>query len=340
MAYKNLFATETVKYIWTHPNCSETKIQGILKFISWQLYKRLTKKYIDLQLVDSIKIRCHPDSRSAAAALYCGLYDYHDMNFLLRYLRAEDSFLDIGANIGIYTLLAASIIKSGIIYSFEALPKNYTRLEENLKINQLEQVKTYLLACHRKIVKNTVFGFAGLLLILFSIIPIRMAIASYQNPAPQAIITLGGGIEREKFTATFAQKHPHLDIYISSGIPPQEAITLFKNAAIPNTIYLDYRAVDTVTNFTTLVNDFQHRHIQHIYLITSDFHLPRAKIIATLVLGSRGITFTPISIPSQYPRESIIRIARDSGRCLLWIILGRTGASFNPRFHPPSYYNR
>lgn len=68
------------------------------------------------------------------------------MNFLLRYLRAEDSFLDIGANVGVYTLLAASKIRSGYIYSFEALSKNYTRLQENLQINQFEQVKTYELA--------------------------------------------------------------------------------------------------------------------------------------------------------------------------------------------------
>ena len=68
------------------------------------------------------------------------------MNFLLRYLRPADSFLDIGANIGIYTLLAASRIQTGTIYSFEALPKNYKRLLENLKINQFNSVKTYSLA--------------------------------------------------------------------------------------------------------------------------------------------------------------------------------------------------
>ncbi|GCL40521.1 FkbM family methyltransferase [Dolichospermum planctonicum] len=42
--------------------------------------------------------------------------------------------------------MAASKITSGTIYSFEVLPKNYARLEENLKINHLQQVKTYPLA--------------------------------------------------------------------------------------------------------------------------------------------------------------------------------------------------
>jgi FkbM family methyltransferase len=68
------------------------------------------------------------------------------MIFLLRYLRDEDSFLDIGANIGIYTLLAASKIKSGTIYSFEVLPRNYLRLKENIKLNNLTHVKPLSIA--------------------------------------------------------------------------------------------------------------------------------------------------------------------------------------------------
>ncbi|MBD2292362.1 YdcF family protein [Anabaena sphaerica FACHB-251] len=194
---------------------------------------------------------------------------------------------------------------------------------------------------YRKIAKYVVFAAVGLSLFLFSIIPIRIAIASYYAPHPQAILTLGGGTERETFTAEFAQEHSHLDIWVSSGTPQAEALAIFGNVSIPTErIHLDYRAVDTVTNFTTLVHDFQKRHIQHIYLITSDFHIPRAKTIATIVLGSQGITFTPISIPSEQPRESIVRIVRDGGRSLLWIVSGRTGASLNPRFHPPVYASR
>ncbi|NJO59338.1 MAG: FkbM family methyltransferase [Richelia sp. RM2_1_2] len=142
----NLFAEKTIQYIWSHPNNKNKKIQSILKFIGWQFYKRLFKQHIDIQLIPEVKIRCYPDSYSASAALYCGLYDYDEMNFLLRYLRDSDSFLDIGANVEIYTLLAASKIKSGLIYSFEALPKNVVRLRENLELNRLQQVTPLSLA--------------------------------------------------------------------------------------------------------------------------------------------------------------------------------------------------
>ncbi|MBE9199425.1 MULTISPECIES: YdcF family protein [unclassified Nodularia (in: cyanobacteria)] len=182
---------------------------------------------------------------------------------------------------------------------------------------------------------------AGLILGLFSMIPIRLAIAYYHSPHPQAILTLGGDPVREQFTAQFAQKNPQLDIWVSSGTSPKQALAIFQNADIANhRIHLDYRAVDTVTNFTSLVDDFKRQHIQHIYLVTSADHMPRAKTIATLVLGSQGIIFTPIPIPSQNPRESILRIVRDSGRSLLWIVSGHTGASFHPRFREPSYAAR
>ncbi|MBW4509728.1 MAG: FkbM family methyltransferase [Scytonematopsis contorta HA4267-MV1] len=143
---KNILAIGTLKYIWSHPNCQTKRILSILKFFTWQLYKRITNKYIDIQVIPSVKVRCYPDGYSAATVMYCGLYDYNEMNFLLRYLRPNDSFLDIGANIGIYTLLAASKIESSSIYSFEVLPKNYNRLEENLKINQFQHVQTYQVA--------------------------------------------------------------------------------------------------------------------------------------------------------------------------------------------------
>ncbi|MGJ5627872.1 YdcF family protein [Nostoc sp. CALU 1950] len=160
-------------------------------------------------------------------------------------------------------------------------------------------------------------------------IPVRLAIAYHQAPQPQAILVLGGDGNREEFTAQFAEFYPALKIWVSSGTVPKKARAIFQAAGIADKrVYLDYRATDTVTNFTTLVKVFQQQQIQHLFLITSDFHMPRAKAIATLVLGSQGIAFTPIAVPSNQNQESIFHILRDIARSLLWIVTGHTGASF------------
>lgn len=182
---------------------------------------------------------------------------------------------------------------------------------------------------HSQIKKYGICAIVGLIITLLSIIPIRLASAFWQAPQPQAILTLGGGIDREEFTAEFATGLPSLEIWVSSGVELEEARRVYRKVGIADDrIHFDYRAVDTVTNFTTLVPEFQKRHIQHIYLITSDFHMARAKAIATFVLGSQGIAFTPVTVSSDKPRESILHILRDSGRSLLWIFTKRTGANF------------
>lgn len=172
----------------------------------------------------------------------------------------------------------------------------------------------------------------SILISIVSIIPVKLAIAHYQAPNPQAILTLGGGHQREVFTAEFARLHPNLPIWVSTGSKKILAREIFQQAGINNLrVYLDRRATDTVTNFTTLVKDFKKQKIQHIYLITSDFHLPRAKAIAFVVLGSQGITYTPISLATNKSPESKFRIARDVGRSFFWILTRHTGSSLNGR---------
>ena len=172
---------------------------------------------------------------------------------------------------------------------------------------------------------------SAFILVLLSIIPVRLAIATTCAPLPQAILTLGADSVREEFTAQFAQLYPTLEIWVSSGTYPENVRKIFQAAGVPNTrVHIDRRAVDTLTNFTSLVADFKKRNFQHLYLITSEFHMPRALAIATFVLGSQGIAFTRVSVPSDKPPESWLHILRDSGRALLWIVTGRTGASLNP----------
>ncbi|NJL22376.1 MAG: YdcF family protein [Leptolyngbyaceae cyanobacterium SM1_3_5] len=150
---------------------------------------------------------------------------------------------------------------------------------------------------------------------------------------PQAILVLGGSPDREVFAADFALDHPDLPIWVSSGSNPEYADAVFADAGIdPQRIHLDYEAIDTVTNFTTLVDQFKAQGIDNIYLVTSDFHMRRARVIGTIVLGSRGIDFEPIAIPSDRPPESIDKAIRDGARAVLWVTTGQTGSEIGEFF--------
>ncbi|MEM9089687.1 MAG: YdcF family protein [Cyanobacteria bacterium P01_F01_bin.53] len=149
---------------------------------------------------------------------------------------------------------------------------------------------------------------------------------------PSLAIVLGGAPEREQFAAQFANENPNVWIWVSSGSNPEYARWVFEEAQVPNDQWiLDYQAVDTVTNFTTLVDKLEERQIEEVYLITSDYHMRRASIVAQIVLGSRGINFKPVAIQTQEDPEvpeTLVRDVRDGVRSLLWVITGKTGSEW------------
>ncbi len=152
---------------------------------------------------------------------------------------------------------------------------------------------------------------------------------------PEAVLVLGGStkkLEREKFTADFARKHPSLPILISGGSPKRTTEKVFNKAGVsPKRLFFDYDAVDTVTNFTTIVDDLERRGIKSVYLVTSDFHMRRARVVGDIVLGSRGINFKTVPVPSNNKPEPIGKTFRDGVRALLWVTIGYTGADIKTK---------
>ncbi|MGB8699420.1 MAG: YdcF family protein [Thermosynechococcaceae cyanobacterium] len=147
--------------------------------------------------------------------------------------------------------------------------------------------------------------------------------------APQAVLVLGGEPRREQFAAAFAKQHPDLPIWVSGGSNPEYAEWVFHEAGVAdNLVHLDYDAVDTVTNFTTIVDKLRSQHIRSIYLITSDYHMRRAEVIGQVVLGSRGIQFQTVSIPSNNPAEPLQKAAFDGLRAVAWVITGDPGIAW------------
>jgi uncharacterized SAM-binding protein YcdF (DUF218 family) len=160
------------------------------------------------------------------------------------------------------------------------------------------------------------------------------SIQSYFSP-PEGILVLGGHEDRERFAAKLALLHPDLPIWVSSGSPKNYARKIFKKAGVNlDRLHLDYRATDTVTNFTTLVEELKSEGIHSVYLITSDKHMGRARLVGEIVFGSRGILIKPISIPSDSAAEPIQKLIRDGARALFWVVTGSTGEHWvfsNPR---------
>jgi uncharacterized SAM-binding protein YcdF (DUF218 family) len=145
---------------------------------------------------------------------------------------------------------------------------------------------------------------------------------------PEAIFVLGGENQREKFAARLAAKHPKLPVWVSGGAPIDYAQGVFTKEKVSlQRVHLDYHAIDTLTNFTTMVGTLEKAGIKSVYLVTSDDHMSRSRLIGEIVFGSRGIAVKPVSFVSGRSDESWQKVWRDGARAVMWVFTGKTGAS-------------
>ncbi|WP_431284316.1 FkbM family methyltransferase [Humitalea sp. 24SJ18S-53] len=78
---------------------------------------------------------------SATGSYYVGLTDPGEMGFLLHLLRPNDLFMDVGANIGIYTVLAAGVC-GATVCAVEPANAALPHLADNLRLNEIEALVT------------------------------------------------------------------------------------------------------------------------------------------------------------------------------------------------------
>ena len=145
-------------------------------------------------------------------------------------------------------------------------------------------------------------------------------------PPPQMILVLGGDKDREITAADLARSRG-LPVVVSGGTNPEYAHWLFQErAGLPQgQVHLDYRAHDTLSNFTSLVDDLRRARIRHALLVTSSDHMPRALLVGRIVAGSRGIQLTPVAVPCGVlcAPEGRRLVWGDGLRAALWVLSGR-----------------
>lgn len=92
--------------------------------------------------VEGSRIRLDPQDRTISEAIFLyGTWEPFEIELVSSVVRPEQSFLDIGAHIGYYSLAAARAMEGrGRVYAFEPSPVNFALLQENVRMNGLEGV--------------------------------------------------------------------------------------------------------------------------------------------------------------------------------------------------------
>jgi len=70
-----------------------------------------------------------------------GTYEAGTLDIIGKCLRKGDTFIDVGANIGLMSIFASKIVGSnGIVYAFEPEPETFVILRKNIEINKINNI--------------------------------------------------------------------------------------------------------------------------------------------------------------------------------------------------------
>lgn len=127
----------TWRGIHSHPLARHHPWRALWNVLSWQVVSRLQHR-VDARFVEGTRLRVSRHMTGLTGNVYFGLHEHESMAFVLHLLQEDDLFVDIGANAGSYSVLAAGVRASTVV-AIEPDATALAALHDNLSINQLQQ---------------------------------------------------------------------------------------------------------------------------------------------------------------------------------------------------------
>lgn len=88
---------------------------------------------------------------SSTHGCWLGTYELEKQTALLQFVRSGMTVYDIGAQAGFYSLFFSNLVShKGIVYAFEPFPDNVGNLLRHLKVNQIKNLRIYMMALGSK----------------------------------------------------------------------------------------------------------------------------------------------------------------------------------------------
>jgi len=127
---------DTSVRIIRHPANRGRRARALVLYVTWQVWERLVRRPWTIRLGKARRLRLYPHSTVAALVLYCRINDYEELSFVRDYLEPGDLFVDVGANVGVYSLWASETDGVDVV-AFEPSSATHARTVENVELNGL-----------------------------------------------------------------------------------------------------------------------------------------------------------------------------------------------------------
>jgi FkbM family methyltransferase len=127
-----------------HPLNRGRASAAMLRWGRWQMKSRLSPGLHVVSFVNGTRLHARAGMAGVTGNIYYGFADYEEMAFFGHFLRPDELFADVGANVGAYSVLACGAIGARTA-AFEPIGAAADMVEANARLNGIED----LLVLHR-----------------------------------------------------------------------------------------------------------------------------------------------------------------------------------------------
>lgn len=135
-----------LRFIMNHPLARQQRARSVGRWLRWQSGSRLLDAPVVMPWVNETRLLVSQGMTGDTGNLYCALHEWPYMAFLLHLLCPGDTFLDVGANVGSYTVLAAGALGAHAI-AVEPIPAALATLQDNLALKAIGDRVKVIGAC-------------------------------------------------------------------------------------------------------------------------------------------------------------------------------------------------
>jgi FkbM family methyltransferase len=131
------------KKFQSHPLIKGNGYDALFRYIKFNAIQTIKPKTRIYNWIHGLKFYAKKGDAGIVSNIYIKLADYEDSMFLMEHIDENGLFVDVGANVGHYSLLASGVSKAKTI-AIEPIPNTYEKLQKNINLNKLQDKVTCL----------------------------------------------------------------------------------------------------------------------------------------------------------------------------------------------------
>jgi FkbM family methyltransferase len=129
---------QSIRNLLEAPYNKKHLLFALKRFTQWKLIRIFKRRNVHYRLWDNRAWILDYDSLQSMWIMYNYILDWEEFNLIKSYVNAGDQIMDIGANVGAYSVWMTKFVNPpGMLHSFEPDEENFKKLQINISINNI-----------------------------------------------------------------------------------------------------------------------------------------------------------------------------------------------------------